>query len=93
VLSLIKKLHINIYLDCLFFEAIIFIVFGIIFAAGSRMSKLRASYYRPEFKDLKDVNNDISVVMTIGISITLIGLILFAILFLIYSFCLLLGLR
>jgi len=92
VLFILKKFSLNTYLSYLFYEGAGLFIVGFFFSLPifGRTSQLKAAFYYPTSNTIKDIRRDWRKEVSVGLLLNLLGLTLFALLFSIYGFSLLL---
>ena len=92
VLFIVKKFSLDTYLSYLFYEGAGLFIVGFFFSLPifGRTSQLKAAFYYPTSNTIKDIRRDWRKEVSVGLLLNLLGLTLFALLFSIYGFSLLL---
>ena len=92
VLFIVKKFSLDTYLSYLFYEGAGLFIVGFFFSLPifGRASQLKMAFYYPTSNTIKDIRRDWRKEVSVGLLLNLLGLTLFALLFSIYGFSLLL---
>lgn len=92
VLLIVKKFSLNTYLSYLFYEGAGLFIIGFFFSVPTfgRASQLKMAFYYPTSAVVNNIRNDWKIEVSTGLLLNLLALTLFALLFSIYGFSLLL---